>query len=303
MYNRIPFLQVRQKSLYLWYYLPYMSNYAFFDVHSHVHDKAFNEDREDLLSRMSSVPMGAITVGTDLAESREALALATKHDHIFATVGLHPADNVLEVFQYEEYKKMAQHPKVLAIGECGLDYFYVEQFFEGEKESKGITWSKEEEKVRQHNIFVQQITLAHEVGKPLMLHIRDVKGKYEAYEDAIALLQKAHAEGEKVLGNVHFFAGNIDVAQAFLDLGFTVSFPGTITFTKEYDDVVRFVPLEMMHAETDSPYAAPVPYRGKRNEPPFVQEIVAKISLLKEQDMEEVRVQLVENAKRVFKVS
>jgi TatD DNase family protein len=189
---------------------------------------------------------------------------------------------------------------VVALGECGLDYYYVETFFEKDKQEKGISWNKDAEVDRQKRIFEEHINLASELRKPLMLHIRDVKGSYDAYEDALHMLENAQVSGKNVRGNVHFFAGNIDIAQKFLDIGFTISFPGTITFTKEYDDVVRFVPLDMLHAETDSPYAAPVPYRGKRNEPVYVQEVVAKIAVLKEISIEEVRVQLLENAKRVF---
>lgn len=274
--------------------------YNFFDTHAHIHDKAFDDDRVDVLARMEALPMAAITIGTDKQESQKAVQVAQSHSHVYAAVGLHPADNVLEEFDYGVYKHLAEQDKVVALGECGLDYYYVETFFEKDKQEKGISWNKDAEVDRQKRIFEEHINLASELRKPLMLHIRDVKGAYDAYEDALHMLENAQVSGKNVRGNVHFFAGNIDIAQKFLDIGFTISFPGTITFTKEYDDVVRFVPLDMLHAETDSPYAAPVPYRGKRNEPVYVQEVVAKIAVLKEMPMEEVRVQLLENAKRVF---
>lgn len=263
-------------------------NYAFFDIHSHLHDKAFDEDREKLLDEMKSYGVGTITVGTDVVESNKAIALAETSQHVYATIGLHPNDNKEEVFDREVYEKLASHDKVIAIGECGLDYFRLDSDSDKEKE-------------RQKEIFAQQIEIAVNVNKPLMLHGRPAKGSMDAYEDMLTLLEEAKKlHGNKVRGNAHFFAGNIDIAQRFINIGFTMSFSGVITFTKDYDDVVRFIPLTLLHAETDSPYATPIPYRGRRNTPMYVQEVVAKIAVLREQPMEEVRVQLLENAKRVF---
>lgn len=265
-------------------------NYAFFDIHSHLHDSQFDEDREKLLDDMKSYGVGTITVGTDIAESKKAIALAEKYDHVYATIGLHPNDNREEEFNDEVYEILATHAKVVAIGECGLDYFR-------------LTEGVEEEKKRQKDIFAKHIELAVKVNKPLMLHGRPSKGSMDAYEDMLDMLEEAKkVHGNKLRGNAHFFVGNIDIAQRFINIGFTMSFPGVITFSKDYDDVVRFVPLTLIHAETDSPYAAPIPYRGKRNTPMYVQEIVAKIAVLREQPMEEVRAQLLENAKRVFEL-
>lgn len=280
-----------------------MANYAFFDIHSHLHDKAFEEDREKLLDEMKGYGVATITVGTDIHESKKALALAEKYPHVYATVGLHPADNVTEEFDEELYTTLAMNEKVLAIGECGLDYYYIESFFERDKAAGKVTWNKDAEADRQQRIFEKQIDLAVKVDKPLMLHGRPSKGSMDAYEDMLHILENAKKKyGNKLRGNAHFFAGNIDIAQRFINIGFTMSFSGVITFTKDYDDVVRFVPLTLIHAETDSPYATPIPYRGKRNTPMYVQEIVARIAVLREQPMEEVRMQLLENAKRVFGV-
>jgi TatD DNase family protein len=277
--------------------------YNFFDAHSHLHDKVFAGDREAVISEMKQSGFGTITVGTGLKESREALALADAHENIFAAIGLHPADNVLEEYNEEAFEKLASHEKVVAIGECGLDYHYIENFFDGEKEKKGITWNKDAETDRQHRVFERQIELAAKVGKPLMLHGRPSKGTMDAYEDMLHMLESAKGKyGEKLRGNAHFFVGNTDIAKRFIDIGFTMSFPGVITFSHDYDDVVRYVPLTMMHAETDSPYATPAPFRGQRNSPLMVQEIVAKIAVLREEPLEEVRTQLIENAKRVFEV-
>jgi TatD DNase family protein len=117
----------------------------------------------------------------------------------------------------------------------------------------------------------------------------------------LSILEEAKRKhGSKLRGNAHFFVGNIDIAKRFVDIGFTMSFSGVITFTKDYDDVVRFLPSTMILAETDSPYATPAPFRGERNSPMYVQEVVAKIAVLRNEPLEETRTQLLENVKRVF---
>jgi TatD DNase family protein len=134
-----------------------------------------------------------------------------------------------------------------------------------------------------------------------MLHGRPSRGSMDAYEDMLIILENAKKKhGTRLRGNAHFFVGNIDIATRFIALGFTMSFSGVITFTKDYDDVVRFLPSTMILAETDSPYATPAPFRGKRNSPMYVQEVVAKIAVLRNEPFEEVRMQMLENAKRMF---
>ena len=285
-----------------------MNNYAFFDIHSHLHDKAFDKDRDEVIATMKAKGVGTITVGTGLAESRNAVALADIHDNIFATVGLHPCDNVLEEFDADLFEKLAKHAKVVAIGECGLDYHYIETFFDKDAEritgEKGLHWNKDAEKERQKSIFKKQIELAVKLDLPLMLHGRPTKGTMDAYEDMLHLLEHAHKKyGEKLRGNAHFFVGTIDVAERFIEIGFTMSFSGVITFAHDYDDVVRFPPLYSIFGETDSPYATPAPFRGKRNDPTMVQEVVARIAVLRLEEFEEVRMEMIENAKRMFKVS
>lgn len=266
-------------------------SYAFFDIHSHVHDKAFDEDRESLLREMKSYGVGTITVGTDQEESKKAVALAEKYPHVYATVGLHPADNKEEVFDKEFYLTMAAHPKVVALGECGLDYFRLEGDAALEKE-------------RQKDIFKEHVEIAAHLKKPLMLHGRPSKGTMDAYEDMLTILEEAKKRhGVALTGNAHFFAGTIDIAKRFVDIGFTMSFSGVITFSKEYDDVVRYVPSTMILAETDSPYATPAPFRGKRNSPMYVQEIVAKMAILREEEMEVMRQQVLDNSQRVFGIT
>lgn len=274
----------------------------YFDAHSHPHDKAFDADRDALLLEMRDKGVGTIAIGTDQVESRKAVKLAQENENIYASVGLHPADNVTEEFDYAFYKNLAQNKKVVAIGECGLDYFYIENFFERDQNEKGIIHNKEEEKERQKRIFEEHINLAIDVNKPLMLHIRASKGSTDAYDDAIDIIKNAQTLGKKVIGNVHFFTGTLAVAEQFVQLGFTISFPGVITFAKEYDEIVKNIPLEMIHAETDSPYATPAPYRGKRNSPIYVEEVVKKIAELQGLEIEEVKQQLLKNATRVFGV-
>jgi TatD DNase family protein len=143
--------------------------------------------------------------------------------------------------------------------------------------------------------------LAVQVNKPLMLHGRPSTKTMDAYEDMLYILERAkNIYGDKLRGNAHFFVGNIDIAKRFLAIGFTMSFSGVITFTHDYDEVLRFLPLDMIHAETDSPYATPAPNRGKRNSPLYVKYIYEKIAEIKGLEKETVRLQLLENAKRVF---
>lgn len=278
-----------------------MMHYALFDIHAHLHDKAYDDDRDIILKETKEYGLGMITVGTDQEESTQALKLAHGHPHVYATVGLHPADNVNEKFDKNFYTKLALDEKVIALGECGLDYHYIDTFFQRDKESGKVTWTKEEEKERQKDIFKEQVLLAVEVNKPLMLHGRPAKGSMDAYEDMLEILEEAKKKhGTLVRGNAHFFVGTIDIAERFVQLGFTMSFSGVITFTKDYDDVVRYLPITMIQAETDSPYATPAPFRGKRNSPMYVQEVIARIAVLRSQPFEEVRIQLLENTKRIF---
>ncbi len=262
----------------------------FIDVHSHIHDKAFDEDRDAVILEMEEKGFATITVGTDIVESKKAVEVAEKYSHVWATVGMHPVDNRTEIFDRDAYKALLIHPKVVALGECGLDYFHIQKF-EGNKDA---------EIDRQHTLFMEQIELAAECDKPLMLHGRPDVGM-DAYEDMLFILKNAKARlGDKVRGNAHFFVGDMNIAQQFNDLGFTVSFSGVITFAKMYEELVRNLPLDMVHAETDSPYATPVPHRGKRNTPLYVEHIYEKIAEIKGLSKEEVRVQLVKNAVRVF---
>ena len=265
----------------------------YFDCHTHVNFVAFKDDADATIKRAQDAGVGMIMVGTQYDTSEDAVRVAEAHDDVYAAIGLHPIHSTKsyhdekelgeggkeftsrgEVFDAARYEALAASPKVVAIGECGLDYYRLE----------GDTKKVQEE------TFVQQIEMANRLNKPLMLHIRN------AYEDSLALL-KAHA---KVKGDVHFFAGNWDIAKQFLAEGFTLSFTGVLTFARDYDEVVRNAPLDMLLTETDAPYVAPKPYRGKRNEPAYVVEVAKAIAEIRGEPLERVTEQLAANARRVF---
>ncbi len=265
----------------------------YYDCHTHVNFVAFKDDADATIERARNAGVGMILVGTQFDTSLDAVQMAERHEDVYAAIGLHPIHSTKsyhdekelgeggkeftsrgEVFDMEKYVALGQSPKVVAIGECGLDYYRLE----------------DDTKKKQEETFIQQIELANRLNKPLMLHIRN------AYEDSLAIL-KAHA---KVKGDVHFFAGDWNIAKQFLDFGFTLSFTGVITFARDYDEVVRNAPLDMLLTETDAPYVAPKPYRGKRNEPAYVVEVVKAIAEIRGEPLEEVREQLAANARRVF---
>lgn len=260
--------------------------FDYFDIHSHIHDKEFDGDRVEVLARMRAAKTGTITVGTHLESSKKAVALAEREPDVWATVGIHPTDTRVTALPHE-LEALARHPRVVAIGECGLDYF------------RGGTETTE--KARQRELFEAQIELALKLDKPLMIHGRPSKGSMDAYYDILDILYRYSREaGEKLRGNVHFFAGDTHVAKKFLELGFSMSFTGVITFASDYDRIIGEIPLPFLMAETDSPYATPVPHRGKRNEPCFVKEVVSRIGSLRGEGVEAVREAFVQNAARRF---
>ncbi len=251
---------------------------SFIDIHSHLSFEDYKNDFAAVLERMESNDVATICVGSDYESSKNAVKIASENKNIFACIGLHPTDKKSETFDEKKHEEFVKNPKVVAIGECGLDYFR-------------IAGDVEAEKARQTKEFIKQIEYADKYQKPLMLHIRD------AYEDAYEILKKYDG---KVKGNMHFFAGSLDWAKKFIDLGFTISFTGVITFARQYDEIIKNIPLDKIHAETDAPFVAPIPYRGKRNEPTYVIEVVKKIAEIRGESLETVRIQLLENSKRTF---
>lgn len=249
----------------------------FFDSHCHPQLTQFDEDREATILRMQEREVGGVVVGTDLKESTDGLALAKQYDFLWAAIGLHPNDNKEEVFDVAKYEALAHDPKVVAIGECGLDYF----------RSGGTP----EEKAAQKERFEKQADLAQKLGKTLIIHCRN------AHDDMLDILAEKKLTIPVI---IHFFTGSGELAQKYLDLGCYLSFPGPITYTDMYDESIRVAPLDRILSETDSPFAAPVPHRGKRNEPVYVEHVVAKIAAIKNLPVEDIARQILINSQKVF---
>ncbi|MEN9920614.1 MAG: hypothetical protein RL538_507 [Candidatus Parcubacteria bacterium] len=279
----------------------------YIDTHAHLNLSAFNVDVEAVAKECADHEVAVINVGTKESTSAKAVELSERHDHCYAIIGLHPIQTVPghhdeeetgegakaftskgESFNKAFYDELAKHKKVVGVGECGFDYYHT---------------TPDSYAIQEEN-FIAQIQFANEHNLPLMIHTRGPKPGEESptgrsvYADVYDTL-KTYA---KVPFNVHFYAGTVAEAEKFFELGGTVSFTGVITFAKVYEDIVRAVPLELIHGETDCPYVAPVPHRGKRAEPWMVQEVYKKIAAIRGDDEEMVRVQLLENAKKFYKI-
>jgi TatD DNase family protein len=252
----------------------------YIDIHSHLNLSPLSENREAVLAKMKELGVGTITVGTGLETSKMAIAIAEENpDMCWATIGIHPTDGD-EPF-VEEFLNLASHEKVVAIGETGLDYFRDQSI---------------ETKEKQTELFKKHIVLAQQVNKPLMLHVRASKGSDDAYFDALEILKNSAA----LRANFHFFSGSKICMEAIVSAGFTVSVDGPITFSHDYDDMIRAVPLDKIMIETDAPFAAPAPYRGKPCEPWMVVEVAKKVAELKGLGLEVLKNQLLENASTFF---
>ncbi len=279
----------------------------YIDTHAHLNLSGFDGDVDAVAQHCASEGVAVINVGTKESTSAKAVELAERYDHCYAIIGLHPIQTVPghhdeeetgegakpftskgEFFNKAFYEELAKHPKVVGIGECGFDYYHT---------------TPDSYAVQEEN-FIAQIQFANEHQLPLMIHTRGPKPGEESptgrsvYADVYETL-KQYA---KVPFNVHFYAGTVAEAEKFFELGGTVSFTGVITFAKVYEEVVRALPLDRMHGETDCPYVAPVPHRGKRAEPWMVQEVYKKIAAIRDEDEEVVRRQLIENAKKFYHI-
>jgi len=275
---------------------------TYIDIHAHVNFSAFDADREEVLKRAYESGVAIINVGTKEVTSQKAVEIAESHDWVYAIIGLHPVHvnpshhdeeelggegasftSKGEDFNPDFYRALARSKKVVGIGECGLDFYHMPD---------------EAGRIRQEVMFKKQIELALELDLPLMLHVRN------AYEETLTILREyKKVAGDKLRGDAHFFAGNTTQAQAFLDLGFHLSFTGVVTFAKQYKELVEITPRNRLISETDSPYVAPVPNRGKRNEPVFVREVAMKIAEIKgESASVDFYKQLVSNAENLFKL-
>lgn len=266
----------------------------FFDIHAHVNDVRYDEDRNNVLARMRERGVFAIMVGTDYKSSQNVAMMASFiEEGVYAAIGVHPNDKH-ELFRNEFFEDLLSEERVVAIGECGLDYSHLADVTDIELEKR-----------RQHELFERQVDFAITQNLPLMIHCRDSdKAIADAHRDILSILTaKKKGAGEKLRGNIHFFAQAIYIAREYFALDFTISFTGVITFSNEYDDVIRLSPLDKIMSETDCPYVTPVPYRGKRNEPIFVEEVVKKIAEIRGEDFETVRSALVQNALRTFNIT
>jgi TatD DNase family protein len=203
---------------------------------------------------------------------------------------VHYSHDYTEHFDEAEFEKLVAHPKTVGVGECGIDIFKLPPELDNEEDRAELLKLQEV-------VFRKQIQLAVKYDKPIMIHARESYGKILEILD-----EEFITHGAKLRGNAHFFAGTVEEAQAFLDRGFTVSFTGVITFAKQYEKLIEYVPLESMLSETDCPFVAPIPHRGKRNEPVFVKEVIRTIARIKGLDEELVRKTLLQNAKDQFKL-
>ncbi len=283
----------------------------YIDIHSHINFRAFDENRDEVIHRALNNDTWVINVGTQIDTSKKAVLMTNEYkEGVYAIIGLHPIHTGKsyhdekelgdegkeftsrgEIFDKNKYKELLKLGKVIAIGECGLDYYRC----------------TEESIEKQKTAFVEQIKLANELNLPLMLHLRsnDENNSINAYQDALKILKKY----AKVKGVSHFFAGTLKDAKDFIDFGFYISFSGAITFPPrkngkgcDYSSIIKDLPIEKIMADTDSPYVAPVPHRGETNEPAYVRDIVKKISEIKDLKEEKTAKIIVSNAKKLFDI-
>jgi len=263
-------------------------NIKFFDAHAHIQFPQFDADRDKVIERMNEKKVAALVVGTDLATSIAAVELAEKHDFLWASVGLHPTDVMDETFDEKTFSSLLNNFKVVSVGECGLDYFRVD--------------ATDEIKRKQEEVFRKHIELAIAHDKALMIHSRPSRGTNDSYEHIIEILSEYKKSAKEVLrGNIHFFVGTEDIAKRFFELGFSISFTGVITFSSDYEKVVKSTPAQNILSETDCPFVAPAGHRGERNEPVYVEEVVKKLEVLHD-DEAALGETLIRNAEKMFKI-
>ncbi|TDQ34242.1 TatD family hydrolase [Aureibacillus halotolerans] len=250
-----------------------------FDTHTHLNVHQFDEDREETYQRAKDAGVEKmIVVGFDTETIESALAFAESHDDVFAACGWHPVDAIDMTERDLNYlEELALAKKIVALGEMGLDYH----------------WDKSPADV-QKEVFVRQIQLAKRTKLPIIIHNR------EATRDVVDILKAERAE--EVGGVMHCFAGDVDIAKECLDMGFYISFGGPVTFKNAHmpKEVAKIVPADRLLIETDCPFLAPHPYRGKRNEPAYVRLVCEQIAALRDEPEEDVAQQTYDNACRLF---
>lgn len=288
------------------------------DSHCHVNFGAFKDDWRPVVDRALEAGVGMINVGTNFATSKRSVEIAEEvGDGMWAAIGVHPihlAKSITEtasfngeeysfttkqeVFDKRRYWQIAQSEKVVAIGESGLDYYHLDDF-------KAENMTAEEYIELQKETLYEILILGRELELPHIFHCRDA---YDDFVDIVADFNDnsdgGGQEGGEVKGVVHCFTGNIEQARKILDLGLYIGFTGIVTFpnAKELQEVAKFVPLDRMLLETDSPYLAPQAVRGERNEPAFVHHVAEQIALLKGESIERVREQTLENTKKALQL-
>jgi TatD DNase family protein len=248
------------------------------DSHCHINFPGLAENMSDVLAQMQqNEVVSALCVSVNLADFPQILALAEQYPHIYASVGVHPDHEGAEEPDVARLVDLAQHPKVIAIGETGLDYFRL---------NGDLEWQRER--------FRKHIRAARESGKPLIIHTR------EAAADTVRIMTEENAAEAR--GVMHCFTETWEVAEAALAMGFYISFSGIVTFknAKQIKEVAQRVPLERILIETDSPYLAPVPHRGKVNQPAYVKHVAAEIAALRGISLDEVGRSTTENFMRLF---
>lgn len=252
-----------------------------FDTHSHISLDQFSADRDAVIARMREAGVARALVAVDSTEDVPyAFSLCEAHDFLYLAAGVHPHNASKDCGEVEDItRKAAKHPKFVCVGEIGLDYHY-------DLSPRAV----------QKDVFARQIDLAYELKKPMQLHIR------EAHGDNIEILRAQKAAGRMPEGIMHCYTGSWESAKIYLDLGMYISLSGAVTFKNapKLAEVAAKTPLDRLLVETDCPYMAPVPLRGKRNEPAFIVHTVAKIALLRGMEPEALAQATYENANRVF---
>ncbi|OIU71572.1 TatD family hydrolase [Rossellomorea aquimaris] len=253
-----------------------------FDTHVHLNAEQFNEDLEEVISRAKEAGVGRmVVVGFDRPTIERAMELVGQYEFLYASIGWHPVDAIdMKEEDLAWIEELSSHPKVVAIGEMGLDYHW-------DKSPKDI----------QKEVFRKQIHLAKKVKLPIIIHNR------EATQDIVDILREEGAE--EVGGIMHCFSGSPEIAQECVDMNFYISLGGPVTFknAKKPKEVAQEIPLERLLIETDCPFLAPHPNRGKRNEPAYVKLVAEQIAELKGISLEEVETITTENANKLFNIN
>lgn len=255
----------------------------FVDTHSHLNDEKFSEDLEEVVSRAKNFGVEKIiNFGDTLENSVRVIELAKNFSGMFAGVGIHPSEieNFDENNSCEKIFELAKEKKVVAIGEIGLDYYWEKNF---------------EVRLKQQKTFIQQLDIARQLNLPVCIHERDAHG------DALKILK---SEGKNLRGVLHCYSGSLEMAKEVWKMGWLIGIDGPLTFknSAKLPEVVKAAPREMILLETDAPYLAPVPYRGKRNEPNYLIEIAKKVAEIREETLEEVAEYTTANAENLYKI-